>query len=550
MNGGDLDRVYLSRATALSTLNGGKGVSAGYVRISDAAGRTADLDFTSAKTLGDVIDLINASGLNIAARINDTGDGILLEENPDSGTGNDIRVEELYGGTTARDLGILGLGSGGATGLSRLDGSFERRITVLATNTLLDVMNKIGDAKAGVFASIINDGSVSAPYRLVVTAERSGAAGDFVLDTDIASLRLRQGAAGKDALLLYGQPTLGVSPVLLASATNSNNSAVLGMTLNLKKVSSQYTTIAVTRDTQKAAEGVKKLVESYNSLQELVSRLDRYESEEKAEQNRKEDANYIPPVLFGDASLRALMREISDLFFHTVRTSQGTRSLYDAGITFDDKGKLVYDAVKFEDLLANDFETARELFILNRDVARKDLDATASAPPAGSGTDIKNIINGDTSSNNFGPANGYESADNIPAGGLPVTIQFASPRLLSRLAIYHIDSTAMPAAQYALKNFTVEYLNAATGKWETLRNIANNRSAVNYLGFMAPTSVSALRIIGYDTNHPTDKRLRLVEVEAYETQGIAGRMDQTLSRLASSSEGFFAKQEAAVQEKI
>jgi flagellar hook-associated protein 2 len=82
VNSGALGRQSISRATLLSSLNGGKGVTLGDIRITDSAGgnATADLDSSTspAKTVGDVIDAINALANGVEARINDAGDGILI----------------------------------------------------------------------------------------------------------------------------------------------------------------------------------------------------------------------------------------------------------------------------------------------------------------------------------------------------------------------------------------------------------------------------------------------------------------------------------------
>ena len=56
------------------------------------------------ETVADVIDAINATNIDVEARLNDAGTGILLFETVDgSGT---LKVEELAGGTTAADLGL------------------------------------------------------------------------------------------------------------------------------------------------------------------------------------------------------------------------------------------------------------------------------------------------------------------------------------------------------------------------------------------------------------------------------------------------------------
>lgn len=111
VNSGSLDRRQVGRATLLSSLNGGEGVDIGDLRITDSDGAMGAIDLNSAgneaKTLGDVIDRINAlTSVNVEARINDTGDGILIVDNA-AGNGA-LKVENVGSHTTAEDLRLSG----------------------------------------------------------------------------------------------------------------------------------------------------------------------------------------------------------------------------------------------------------------------------------------------------------------------------------------------------------------------------------------------------------------------------------------------------------
>lgn len=91
--------------TLLASLNGGQGVEAGSIAISDHSGATDTVDLSSAETLNDVIEAINSAATGVTARINDDGTGILLT---DESTGsNTFTVTEVDDGGTAASLGIL-----------------------------------------------------------------------------------------------------------------------------------------------------------------------------------------------------------------------------------------------------------------------------------------------------------------------------------------------------------------------------------------------------------------------------------------------------------
>lgn len=137
IDSGNLQIQYISEATRLDSLNGGVGVSQGKFTITDSTGATATVDLTQGNetTVGDVISEINSRGLAINARINNNGDGILIE---DTGTNVvKLKVEET-GSSTARDLGLLGeaknLGDD-------LDGSFERTLNIASVISLTGTTN-------------------------------------------------------------------------------------------------------------------------------------------------------------------------------------------------------------------------------------------------------------------------------------------------------------------------------------------------------------------------------------------------------------------------
>jgi flagellar hook-associated protein 2 len=111
VNSGSLNRQQVGRATLLSSLNGGEGIDLGDLLITDSDGVTGAVDLNSianeAKTLGDVIDRINAlTSVDVEARINDKGDGILIIDNA-GGTGT-LKVANVGTHTTANDLRLSG----------------------------------------------------------------------------------------------------------------------------------------------------------------------------------------------------------------------------------------------------------------------------------------------------------------------------------------------------------------------------------------------------------------------------------------------------------
>ncbi|MGC3967105.1 MAG: flagellin hook IN motif-containing protein [Pirellulales bacterium] len=169
----------------------------GKIRITDRSGVSAVVDLSGTRSVGDVLKAINDNGLaSVTASVH--GDAIVLTDQSGSVSGS-INVQELAGGRTAADLGIIGsvaasekVGTdivrlGGALKLSSLNDGLgvrtsgtqdDLRITLKDGGTI-DV--KLADAKTidDVINAINNDSENSSR----VTASISGD-GDRLVLTD------------------------------------------------------------------------------------------------------------------------------------------------------------------------------------------------------------------------------------------------------------------------------------------------------------------------------------------------------------------------------
>ncbi len=126
---GNIDRDRL-----LSELNGGQGVAAGKITITDKAGATATIDLTDVTTLGEAIDRINLnSQVAVQARID--GDRLAIDDL--SGGAGTLSVASVGSASTAADLGIAG-----STGGSSLTGSIIN--TLGASSSLASLNDGLG----------------------------------------------------------------------------------------------------------------------------------------------------------------------------------------------------------------------------------------------------------------------------------------------------------------------------------------------------------------------------------------------------------------------
>lgn len=101
--GTDLNPV-MTASTLLSQMNGGNGLSLTSINIVNGNASGA-VTLSSAAAIGDVINLINNSGLNVTASINGAGNALRVTSNNSSTV---AVVSEVGGGTSAQSLGLGG----------------------------------------------------------------------------------------------------------------------------------------------------------------------------------------------------------------------------------------------------------------------------------------------------------------------------------------------------------------------------------------------------------------------------------------------------------
>ncbi|QDU94836.1 flagellar filament capping protein FliD [Lignipirellula cremea] len=97
---------FVDEGLDLDLLNGGKGIAAGKIKLTDRAGQSATIDLRFALTVDDVLAAINNND-DIDIQAETVGDSFRLVDTS-QGTGN-LRVQEVGSGSTAADLGLAGI---------------------------------------------------------------------------------------------------------------------------------------------------------------------------------------------------------------------------------------------------------------------------------------------------------------------------------------------------------------------------------------------------------------------------------------------------------
>ena len=253
----------LTSSTALSNLNAGSGITPGSFTLTDRSGNVGTVTVTSTDTISSIISNINGLGGSITASINSNGSGLQLTDGS-SVISQALTVEEVSGGSTALELGILGQRDGNLTGsdldptissttlisdlnggdgltlnqIGIVNGAASGTITLSSATTIGDVFNLINNSSFNVTASInssgnsllvnSNDSSTVAIVKNVgtdETAENLGLGGGKNVFTTL--FKLRDALRGDDSLAILAS----LENLDSSLASINNNRAVVGASL-------------------------------------------------------------------------------------------------------------------------------------------------------------------------------------------------------------------------------------------------------------------------------------------------------------------------------
>jgi flagellar hook-associated protein 2 len=352
VNSGDLHLQVVSMNTPLADLNGGGGVAAGTLTLTDSAGASATLTVTSSmQTVGDVVNAINqlnvGTNLDITASINATGDGILLTDS--SGGSGKLTVAE-GSSTTAADLGLIGPNVQSAA--TTIDGTTTQTIALAAGDSLQTLESDINNRNAGVTASIISDGS-SNPYRLLLTSNQPGQAGTLVIDTSKlgTGMSLTQVVQPQDALLALGDAADSASSVLVSSSSNNFTNVLPGATVQVQSATDQPVSLAIANDPSDLVAAVQAMINDYNSFQSGLAQDTSYDT-----------TSNTGAVLASDPTATELGNEISALMNGQISGVGSISSLSQLGVTVNSDGSLALDTSTLSSAYAADPAAVQQFF--------------------------------------------------------------------------------------------------------------------------------------------------------------------------------------------
>jgi len=258
--------------------------------------------------------------------------------------------------TVTFDFGTTATG-----GVFTSGGSGTKSVTIDSTNnTLQGMANAINAANIGVTATIVNDGSATAPYRLSLTSNNSGSSNSLKITTS--------GGDGTINSLLGYDPSLTqnmtqtvaaqnanftVNGIAISSASNTVTSAIQGVNLTLSGLTTTPATLTVTHDTKGFNTAVTSFVDAYNGLYSQLKGRSAYGT-----------STSPATELSGDGTLRLMMSQLQGVFNTPATPASGGSLTYLAqiGIAFQSDGSLKVDSNMLNNAMSSNFSDVTNLF--------------------------------------------------------------------------------------------------------------------------------------------------------------------------------------------
>jgi flagellar hook-associated protein 2 len=364
----------LAGASTLASLNGGEGVNikAGSddLTITTRSGASYSVNLDGATTIDAVITAIStATGGDVTASVNSLSTGLKLTDN--TAGASTFTIEAANDSSAGADLGIIGTDSD-ANGI--INGS-----TIVEVTTLQTLATKINDAKIGISASIISDGSIGTPYRLSLASTTAGSSGAFIFDDGGLGFGATNLSEAQDAVVFFGgnDPT---QSLVVTSTSNTLKNVIPGATIDLLATTSTPVQVTIARNDAAIVTSVKGFVDKFNSVMSTINNLDSYDSETKKR-----------GLLLGDSALSQIRSQLFRIVIsRNTELSSQYQALAQIGITVGSGAVLQFDETKFGNALATDQDAVKALFTFKE--TEKDEDGVISVTSGGIGVRIEELL--------------------------------------------------------------------------------------------------------------------------------------------------------------
>ncbi len=233
----------------------------------------------------------------------------------------------------------------------------EYSVSVDATTTLEEFKTAINDLDVEVNAVIINDGSDTDPYQLVLSSTNTGEDNKIIITQDDTDLGFPVNDTTLSSALHLQDPQdaeIDIDGLTVYRSSNTVTDLVSGVSLFLHKADpTTSVTLQVNEDRDSIKTAIETLVSSYNDVINFINSRNNYDTED----------NEADP-LYGEGTVRSLARRMSSIVSTGVSgLPDDMKALSQIGVSTNTDGTLSLDSSELQDALDDDLEGVTDLFV-------------------------------------------------------------------------------------------------------------------------------------------------------------------------------------------
>jgi flagellar hook-associated protein 2 len=237
------------------------------------------------------------------------------------------------------------------------DSGSEYSVDVDASMTLDEFKTAINGLDAGIKAVIINDGTDTDPYQLVLSTVETGADNKIIITQDDTNLGFPVNDTDLSSDLHLQDPQdaeINLDGLTVYRSSNTVTDLIPGVSLFIHKADPETSvTVQVSEDRESIRESIEALINSYNDVIGFITSRNNYDTEE----------NEADP-LFGEGTVRSIERRLSQIISTGVEgLPMDMKALSQIGVSTEQDGTLSLDFGQLQDALDENLEGVTNLFV-------------------------------------------------------------------------------------------------------------------------------------------------------------------------------------------
>ena len=213
------------------------------------------------------------------------------------------------------------------------------------------MVDAINAGNRGYKAQLVNDGSSTNPFKIMITGANGSTESFSVSSSDTngsfgTNFATPTGYAASDANFV-------VDGIGYSRKSNTITDVVPGVTFSLKGTTTTAASVSFDRDTTDLKTKLTTLVTAYNDFNDIVNQTT----------DPKSTLDTYGKTLVGDSTVKLIRQQMRSLLFSPSSTPGKTiTSLSQMGYSLDQKGVLSLDATKLDTVLQNNYDDVTKVF--------------------------------------------------------------------------------------------------------------------------------------------------------------------------------------------